>query len=353
MFRVLAFLGLLAATGQVAASPFNIVSDPGLQFPPGCIAGDVSDDLPPLGNPDQILVDEDVTVPVPSLLGSGWTTDTMGIVVWRYGCREAPYSVIMVRFERNPDALLSPRIPDVRAYPLGSGANEYHRAHLVHRPEVTNMGAAGNVLSESMTFILQVERETPFAGTTFDTDAYNDLFGLEFTWDNFSSITDFDSDYTFLVGSYVDTIDFPQTAFPLFHGRYSGQWTIDGKPNQGLVIQVSELPDGRRFIFVIMFTYIDGEPVWVTGNTLPSTATPSVIDVEMFHVEGGDFFTNPAGTYDSGDIGFTSYGILTLEPTECGRLLASYDFTPAGLGTGILEFQRFIDLAGYNCNPEP
>lgn len=351
MLRSLFTVALLMTAAPLAASPFNIASDPGLQFPPGCLAGDVGDDLPPFGNPEQILVDREVTVPVPSLF-TGWTTDTMGIVIWRYGCDD-DRSVVMVRLERNSGSVTSPRIPDVRVFPVGAGTNEYHRAYLTSRPEVTDMGASGNVLSESRTFMLQVEKETPFAATTFDTAAYNSMFLIRFTWDNFSSITAFEEDYIDDVGAYLADIDNPQTAFPLFHGRYSGQWILDGKPNQGLVVQVSETDDGRRFIFVIMFTYIDGQATWVTGNTLPSDATPSQIEVEMLAVNGGDFFTMPPGTYDSGDISATSIGTLTLEPTDCGTLLASYDFSDGDLGTGVLTFKRFIDIAGYNCDPEP
>lgn len=351
MPRYLLAILMLCPALSLAGPQFNILTNPDVLYPPGCIVGDISNELPPPEGSDQILQDVDIEVPIPSLLTDGYTSTTIRMVVWRYACWDSGYSVVLVHFERG-DTITSPRIPTVRVYPPGAGDNDYHRAHLVQHPEVTTMGAAGNVLSESQTYILQVERETPFGDTTVDVDTYNDTFQMELTWRQFAGTEDF-AEYSYPIWFYDPMLDPPQTAFPLLHGRYSGTWVQGGKPDQGMLLQVAELPDGDRYVFVSIFTYIDGQPVWVTGNSGGSMATPSQVEMQVYHVTGGEFFTADVGEYTNEDIVYDPLGTVTIEPGGCNELLVAYDFTSSGMGGGILTFTRLVNIAGYTCNNAP
>ena len=344
MQRTIILILLTTLAAPTAASQFNILSNPETQFPPGCLIGDVVDEAAPTAG-IQLLVDTTIDVPILDPISGGTITGSMGVKVWRNECSNSNYSAVMVRLVRD-DSITSPYVPRVRV--TAEGTSTEHIAHLVRNPEVTEYGATGNVLADSRTYILQVERDTPFGDTTFTPAEYNGDFEMEFSWTTFGHGNSYD--FTDVVQSYAPPFDDPQFDDQPFNGRYSGQWTLSGKPNQGLVIQKAERDDGTRYIFVIMFTYLNGEATWVTGNTLPDSSTPSTIDVEMFEVDGGDFFTNPPGSYDESDIDMSSIGTLSLTPGDCGTLEADYDFSAGGFGMGSLTFERFIDLAGYTCN---
>ncbi|MDX1626820.1 MAG: hypothetical protein R3323_09925 [Wenzhouxiangellaceae bacterium] len=348
--RRLSSLVLFLLAAPVLASPFNNRTNPDVMFPPGCLVGPVTDDAPPFGNPDQILVDTSIDAPI--RVGDDYLRTAMDVTIWRYGCPDGINSVVMIRLWPNTSAAALPRIPELRVF-LNPGADEeQYSGRLVTRPEATDMSVSGTVLAEATTFMLAVEPDSALASGPFTVADYNGPIDVELTWDGFDSAGQFDDDFRFGVPFFVDSIDAPQNDQPVFHGRYSGQWVLSGKPGQGLLTQVGELPNGDRFIFVIMFTYDgNGQPVWVTGNTVGAADLPGAITIEVQTVTGGDFFTNPPGSYDQNDIERAPIGTMTLTPIDCNTMDVQFDFTTGGFGTGTLSFDRLIDLAGYVCNP--
>jgi len=153
------------------------------------------------------------------------------------------------------------------------------------------------------------------------------------------------------VPEFDPLIDQRVTAQPRFNGRYSGQWIVDGLPRSGLVLQIAEQPQASAppFAFVVWFTYLNGEPFWITGNVNLTSTAPEELIIEMFSLEGGEFVTLP-GTYTPQDTSVQPVGTMTLRPINCNSIEGDLDFTSSGLGQTSLEFGRLIRIAGYDCD---
>ncbi|GAB4171707.1 MAG: hypothetical protein Kow0020_06520 [Wenzhouxiangellaceae bacterium] len=148
--------------------------------------------------------------------------------------------------------------------------------------------------------------------------------------------------------AYDPQLDAPQFPAPPLHGRYSGQWTVEGFPRQGLVLQIGEIGD-RNFLFAIMFTYLEGAPTWVVGNA-DFEPGANAVTVEMQRLEGGELFTEPLNSYDAMDISGQTLGTMTFRANSCNSISADVDFSSSGFGTAELSFQRLIRIAGYDCD---
>ncbi len=144
-------------------------------------------------------------------------------------------------------------------------------------------------------------------------------------------------------------LDPPQFTNPPLHGRYTGQWIVEGLPRQGLVLQVGELPPDRNFLFLTMFTYLDGAPTWVVGNVDFPVGTASVT-VNMWRLEGGEFFTEPLGSYAREDVIQERLGTMTISARHCNVIDAEIDFSESGFGVVSRRFERLIRIAGYDCD---
>lgn len=139
----------------------------------------------------------------------------------------------------------------------------------------------------------------------------------------------------------------PFEAQPL-SGRHSGQWTVDGLPRSGLVLQVAEIQPDRNFIFAIWFTYLEQSPIWVVGNADLELGNSEVV-IPMAILDGGGFITQP-GSFTSDDVNVSQVGTMTLRSVHCNRLEGEIDFSASGLGQQSLEFSRLIRIAGYDCD---
>ena len=195
--------------------------------------------------------------------------------------------------------------------------------------------------------MLAVEPTVPDDDTTFLPVDYNSEFTLEFYWGAYTGVDQFVS---YVIPGYDPALDPPQSDPPILNGRYSGQYIVEGLPRQGLVLQVAEREDGTNYYFAIFFTYINGDPHWINGNTAPDTPGKSSITMEMFDLVGGKFVTAIPGSYDREDVVPSTVGEITFEAVDCNTLVADYDFTPGGFGTGTITFKRLIRIAGYDCN---
>ena len=343
MRRLLLLVFLLASGKSFATGEINVLTDLNSPFPPGCISLWLPDGPSSL---DNTLYNRTVWAPT---TGSTSLDARVRVTVWRVGCHDPDRSVVMVRMRKvsgDGDVL----VPEVWS-DAGSVDIAWHQSRLIGFPAVGDIGATGDyITSAGRTWMLAVDPVSVDEETLFSVEEYNDLFTLELTWFPFAPLASADS-VLIDVDAYAPRLDPPQFEYPPLHGRMSGQYTIEGIPRSGLVLQVGELADDTNFVFAIFFTYLDGEPAWVIGNTRGMEPGFDFVDLDMEYLVGGEFFGLGPGLFDDDDIESIPIGWMTIEALDCNTLLLGYDFTETGLGTGVVEADRLIRIAGYDCNP--
>lgn len=353
-------VALLLGAASAKAGEINLLTHIGTPFPPGCIALALPEE-PPSSHPDDSIVR---TFDAPSILSDSLDARVRA-TIWRVGCPDENFSVVMVRLEdvSEDDPVLIPLVFAEAGQVEGRALR--HEAQLIPRPAVGNIGASGNfreIPAEGVTYMLAVEPTSWVDGeATFWHEEYNGQFTLELFWGDYS-IASGEVGEVFHVFPYDPEFDAQQFEQPVFHGRHTGNYRVNNHPRTGLMLQVAEIthPDdppgslaGANYIFAIFFTYTnDGEQLWITGNSGPETPGPvSELELEMFRPEGGMFFTSPTGSFSSDDVDMVPVGTLTLRVVDCNNLEGDFNFTEGGFGSGSLDFQRLIRIAGYDCNP--
>lgn len=333
-----------AQTGEI-----NFLTDLLSPFPPGCIALDLP--VEPASEDNTLF---DVFVPAPGV-NRNTLDNTVRVTIWRVGCPDEDFSVVMVRLQKVAGPDDQPvLVPQVFAE-AGIVELPFHEAQLIGFPAVGNIGATGGVITQSgTTYMLGVDPLAIDGESEFTTDDYNDLFTLELFWGGFTPAAGAEEGELFEVNEYIPELDPPQFDVPVLHGRHSGQWIAQGVPNTGLVLQIAEQFSEQlgdiNFVFAIFFTYLDGAPFWVVGNTGPGPAELGAIELDMFLFEGGVFFTDPDQP-PSELINREKVGTIVLEPLGCHRIRVTHNFGEIGMAPGEMIFERFIRIAGYDCNP--
>lgn len=338
-----ALLLMLAAKPAIAQTgELNLLTDLGTPFPPGCLAIDLPDQP---RSQDSVLVNQDLSVPS---LNSDSRDATINVLIWRAACADEGFSVVLVRLQHldGPTIML----PHLWAE-AGDVSVPGHAAKLLSIPASGPVSATGEFFFEgdARTWMLAVEPvrfdnpDAPF----FLPENYNETFTLELTWESLAPAGN--SFFTFLIDRFEPAIDPPQFDAPVLNGRYSGQWTRPGAFRQGLVLQIAEQVDSN-FVFAIFFTYLNGEPTWLVGNTTPAAAQPGPVSIDLATLENGAFITSSIQPPVDQILG-TPAGTIEIEPIDCNTLRVAYDFTPLGQGTGEMQLQRLVRIAGYDCNP--
>jgi len=338
-----AVLACAATSAQAQNGELNLLTDLGTPFPPGCL----SIDLPQQPrSQDSVLFDENITAPS---INSNVRDQTIRVRIWRVACADEGFSVVLVRLRQLNVTDNTPEIvvPQVFAE-AGDVDLPFHQAQLLSLPGAGNVGASGDIITASgNTWMLAVEQVSLNGQTTFLPEDYNETFTVEFNWGSYA--TALPAGTLFLLDRFEPTLDPPQFNQPVLNGRYSGQWVREGAPRQGLVLQVAEQID-ENFVFAIFFTYLDGEPIWVFGNTAPDLAQPGAVTIEMSTVENGAFISDP-NQPPVDQVLSNDAGSIEIEVVDCNRLNVNYDFSPLGKGTGSMALDRIIRIAGYDCNP--
>ncbi len=334
------FIGRVFATGEI-----NVLTDIlHTPYPPGCIALSM-----PAGpaSAENLLYDDFLTVPS---IGSVDRDAEVRVTIWRTGCFDEGFSVVMVRLQK-VSGDFPVLIPQVWAE-AGTVDFPEHQAQLQRLPASGNVGATGDVVTTAgETFILGVDALSTDGSRLFAPEDYNDTFTLELTWTSFSPDIE-DAWVLYDIPSYVESLDPPQFDMPLLHGRMSGQYLFDGIPSTGLQLIVGELADDTNFIFAIFFTYMNGEPMWLVGNTGGEAPGFPGIEMGLLRFRGGEFIGLGPGAFNQSDLTVDEVGSIIIEPLDCNNILLGYDFSPLGLGTGVLEGNRGeFRIAGYDCNP--
>ena len=346
-----ATLAALLLTGKASATgEINVLTDLLSPFPAGCVA--LSLPAAPVSE-DNVLQDVDIRVPS---IGSTFRDAELNVQIWRVGCADEGFSVVMVRLNKvfGDEPVLIPQV----FVEAGQVDVPFHEAQLITHPAVGNVGASGNVLpGGGQTFMLAADPLAVDGLTDFFPEDYNGLFTLELSWDAYSPFLPPEQrSWLFDIDGYEPAFDPPQFEAPLLHGRMTGAYVFDNKPAAGLFLNVGEnfdrIGSDDNFVFAAFYTYLNGEPYWMVGSTGSQEPGLSVITIPMFSFSGGDFFTMPP-SYTDADLDVARVGTLTIEVQDCNRLLLGYDFREGniGVGAGSLQAQRLIHIAGYDCNP--
>lgn len=287
--------------------------------------------------PDTPFVDERITVF--DAAGSG----IVRIRAWRIGCHEPNASAIVLNFllEAGSDAIPYPRVR------LVTPDSQRRVAGLFH------FGRTAYYRAEGVALTPMVDQDLPTAieGITMIVDAdevaiskvdYNDDLLVELDWPSAQFLQ-------LAIPAYDEDRDLPQFVAPVFNGRYTGHWIVQGLPRQGMALQIAELPPDRNFVFVTFYTYMDGVPVWVVGNA-DFAIGAAVVVVDLWMLDGGEFITEHPGSYAREDVVQERLGTITLRPRQCNIIDSEIDFAVSGLGTVNRRFERLIRIAGYDCD---
>jgi len=277
------------------------------------------------------------------LVADNGVTALVRVRAWRIGCHEPNASAIMLNFDlgSGSPAIRYPEVrlvtPDLQTRPAGlfafarSGFYDSRGASL----EPMNDQFLPTLV-EGSSFVVDTDAEA------ISKQQYNQSLTLRLGWPSGLSV-DID------VPAFDPALDPPQFTNPPLHGRYSGQWVVEGLPRQGLVLQVGELPPDRNFLFLTMFTYLEGVPTWVVGNAdFPVGA--SAVTVNMWTLDGGRFFTEPLDSYAREDVIQERLGTMTISARHCNVIDADIDFSESGFGVVSRRFERLIRIAGYDCD---
>lgn len=340
-----ALLAGAAAGGQAQTGEINLLTDLGTPFPPGCL----SIDLPERPrSQDSLLFDENVSAPT---INSTSRDGSVRLRIWRVACDDADFSVVLVRMRQNGGA--NPIVVPQLFADAGDVEVPYHQAQLLLLPGAGNVGASGDIITEDgTTWMLAVQPFSIDGETIFLPEDYNAPFTVEFNWGSYATAQP--EGTRFVLDQFDPTLDLPQFDRPVLNGRYSGQWTRPGAPRQGMVLQIAEQVDSEgfseNFVFAIFFTYLDGQPIWVAGNSSAGLTQPGPVAIEMSTLENGEFISDP-NQPPVDQVLAASAGSIEIEVIDCNRIRVNYDFSPLGKGSGSMELERFIRIAGYDCNP--
>lgn len=341
----LGLIGLSLTTGSRAQTgEINVFTDLGNPFPPGCLSLDIPDQ--PAG-PDNVLVDQ--IIPMPSV-NSNTRDENVRVQIWRVACLDDSFSVVIVRLDPEDDSAIV-LVPQVFVHPIDPSDPPSifgYQAQLAELPGSGNAGASGQIMRVAGQYWMLAVDPAPLSGArNFVPEDYNRQFRIEFWWGDYSGTST--PNVLLDVDAFEPTLDPPQFSQPVLNGRYTGQWVLDGAPRQGLVLQIAERIEDH-FVFAIFFTYLDGEPVWVVGNSTPALIEPGPVTIQMATLQGGAFMADPVQPARE-DVIPSDAGSITITPLDCNRIRVDYDFTPLGFGIGSMTLDRLVRIAGYDCNP--
>jgi hypothetical protein len=139
------------------------------------------------------------------------------------------------------------------------------------------------------------------------------------------------------------------------NGRLSGVWVVDGAPDQGFVIAVSEIPldavpepyeitETRLVLFLSWYAFDgNGAPMWLVGNA-DFTIGATHVTIPVMRVSNGELFGSKTADREQ-------VGSATISANSCNDLTFQYDLSAAGLGAGSEHLQRLyaMEVAGYAC----
>lgn len=288
---------------------------------------------------NRMLVDETIAVDDENRDGTN-----LRIRMWRLGCHEPGRSAIMLNFNIEEGPINSLDMPFIRLSVPGSEDD------FIGNTSLHSSGIFDSFIVDTPSLAELTELEDD--GITYILDSWSSGLSVE----QYNSDLDvemlFPGSQTFetVIPAYDPEMHLTSFRFQDFSGRHSGQWVAEGLPRTGLVLQVGEIAPERNFIFAIWFTYLDGEPIWLAGNTDISRFGDYEATIDLFSFEGGNLITD-TGSYTAEQVSNNYFGTMNLRVIHCNLLEADIDFSDTGFGIeNGLQLTRLVRIAGYDCD---
>ncbi len=344
--RTLIMAWLLFASCSIQAYE-NFIENPTAPYPAGCATIPDSQTFIYGDNVERVY-DEELTLTDSTDLS---TELPVNVHVYRVACAEPNRSVIWIEFEipafLNPDETfyLTPQMQafvNGESIPMrltgepntwGSATEPDGFAHVIGGYQEFSNGA-------ELTWIYVLDNLSLYS-TFSDPDVfmsaaqYNDAFELD--------LSSLNSTWTIEIPSTFDTLN-ANSRIPL-SGRLSGNWVVNGVPDQGFVIAISELTNSLDpLMFLSWYTYDnDGKLLWLTGAAQFEIGdTRITIPIEL--VTNGQFLGTKTADREV-------VGSVIITANDCNDLSFHYELNDLNLGSGDETLQRLFSLetAGYVC----
>ncbi len=126
----------------------------------------------------------------------------------------------------------------------------------------------------------------------------------------------------------------------MLDGTMSGQWVAADMPDQGLMLLVDQNASGR-YVFFTWYTYKDGEPFWLVGNTFYEPTATSVV-IPALRLEGLSAFDTSGSRASRTDV-----GTVEVEVVSCNEIRVRYDLDQ--LGSGDIPMTRLVGVESHAC----
>lgn len=337
MLKKLSVAGLLLVVSQTAVGIENFITHATTLYPPACVStANFEEVFTPSGTRVQFL---DELVMLTSFPDTN-SDVSVEMRIFRRGCKDPERSVIYISTSMVGGAagFFLPRLfaeVDGTRYPL----------RLVNEPNSFEQEQGGAIKGPGFReFIMDgvAESKIPTTDNILSIAQYNGAFTL-IIQDGSDPTTEFVLPITAYTGFQTPR------KFPL-NGRLSGNWIVEGVPDQGFLISFNEFinADGiQNMVFLSWYTYnTDGSLLWLTGAVFHDVAV-STVDLPLDLVTNGEFLGSKTADREVA-------GSATLTAESCNEITLTYDLTALGLGSNTVTLQRIFSLetAGYACRDQ-
>lgn len=134
----------------------------------------------------------------------------------------------------------------------------------------------------------------------------------------------------------------PAMAFNLT-ASLTGWWNQPDEQNHGLIIAISQLPDGEQTGVAFWAHYDDqGSPTWLIAQ---GPLVGDTIAADLFQVEGIDFM-QPSGTVSGAE---QKVGTFDITFNDCASGVVSYASQLPRVGSGTFRITRLTTIPGVDC----
>jgi len=337
---------LLSASFSIQAYE-NFIENPTSPYPAGCVTIPDSQTFVYGDNVERVY-DDQLTLTDATDLSNELPVN---VHVYRIACADPNRSVIWIEFEipdsLNPD-LTFYLTPEVHAFIDGQDITMRLTGEPNTWGSATEPDGFGHVIGgyqefangTPLTWIYVLDNLSLYA-TFSNPDVfmspgqYNDGFRLD--------LLTLNSTWSVDIPSTFDTLS-ANSRIPL-SGRLSGNWVVQGVPDQGFVIAISELTNSLDpLMFLSWYTYDnDGNTLWLTGAAQFEIGdTRITIPIEL--VTNGQFLGTKVADRNV-------VGSVIITANDCNDLSFHYELNDLNLGSGDERLERRFSLetAGYVC----
>ena len=337
MFKKLFFTGLVLFFSQTAIGIENFITHATTLYPPACVStAPLEEVFTPSGTRVQFL---DQLVDLTAYPDTG-NKASVEVKIFRRGCSDPDRSVMFISTSlvAGSEAFFMPRL-------FAEIGGTRYPLRLVNEPNSFEQEQGGTI------------KGSGFREFIMDGVAESDIGDTE----NILSIEQYNGAFTLILQDGFDPSNDPGVAiteytgfqkprkFPI-NGRLTGNWVVEGVPDQGFLISFNEFIDNdgvQNMVFLSWYTYDkDGSLLWLTAANFHDVAADSV-DLEIELVTNGEFLGSKTADREV-------VGTATLTAENCNELTLAFDLETLGLGSDTVTLNRIFSLetAGYACRDQ-